>query len=127
MLKEPLTFPAGTRMHCVAYFDNSEHNPSNPDPTQAVNWGEQSWDEMMIGYFDIAVPMELVRADEEQGAETRAAAIIKRYDINKNGQVERDERPRALSKIFDQLDQNGDKVVTEEELKQAAKRFPKLR
>ena len=82
---------------------------------------------MMIGYFDIAVPIELVSGEGDKDGKTRAAAIIKRYDTNNNGQIERAEPPKALLKIFDQLDQNGDKVLTEEELKKAAKRFPNLR
>ncbi len=47
--------PKGTRIHAVAHFDNSANNKSNPDPTKAVRFGEQSWEEMMIGFFDVAV------------------------------------------------------------------------
>jgi hypothetical protein len=36
---------------CTAHFDNSEGNPSNPDATKRVFWGDQTWEEMMIGYF----------------------------------------------------------------------------
>ena len=32
-------------------YDNSPANKFNPDPTQAVNWGDQTWEEMMIGFF----------------------------------------------------------------------------
>jgi len=39
-------------MICTAHFDNSKGNPNNPDPTQRVTWGEQTWDEMMIGFFE---------------------------------------------------------------------------
>jgi peroxiredoxin len=51
-LAEPLPLPRGTRMECVAHFDNSAANPANPDPTKAVGWGEQSWDEVMVAYTD---------------------------------------------------------------------------
>lgn len=51
-LKEPLVVPPGTRMECTAYFDNSAANPANPDPQSIVRWGEQTWDEMMIGYME---------------------------------------------------------------------------
>jgi len=51
-LKEPLLIPAGTRMECTAYFDNSAANPFNPNPNSIVRWGEQTWDEMMIGYME---------------------------------------------------------------------------
>jgi hypothetical protein len=39
----------------VAYFDNSRNNPNNPDPEEAVRFGPQSRQEMMIGFFDVAV------------------------------------------------------------------------
>jgi peroxiredoxin len=52
-LANPLSLPKGTRIHCVAHFDNSKANPSNPDPEVDVTWGEQTWDEMMIGYIDV--------------------------------------------------------------------------
>ena len=55
---EPLKLPAGTTLHCTAHFDNSADNPANPDPTQPVRWGDQTWEEMMIGWFDIAVPKD---------------------------------------------------------------------
>ena len=51
-LREPKWLPKGTVIHCEAHFDNSVDNPSNPDPTRTVTWGEQSWDEMMIGFLD---------------------------------------------------------------------------
>ena len=39
-------------MICTAAFDNSPDNLANPDPTKTVTWGDQSWEEMMIGFFD---------------------------------------------------------------------------
>ena len=51
-LAESLAMPKGTRIDCLAHFDNSEKNAYNPDPTKAVRWGEQTWEEMMIGYID---------------------------------------------------------------------------
>ena len=44
--------PKGTRIDCLAHFDNSADNPANPDPTKAVTWGDQTFEEMMIGYID---------------------------------------------------------------------------
>lgn len=49
VLAEPLRLPAGTRLVCSATFDNSAENRSNPDPKATVRWGDQSWEEMMIG------------------------------------------------------------------------------
>ncbi|HWB12620.1 MAG TPA: M56 family metallopeptidase [Pirellulales bacterium] len=49
---EPKFIPEGTVLRCVAHFDNSADNLANPDPTIVVRWGEQTWNEMMIGYFE---------------------------------------------------------------------------
>jgi hypothetical protein len=61
---EPKKMPAGTKLACVAYFDNSEDNLVNPDPAKEVRWGDQTWEEMMIGYFD------MVLADQDLTQET---------------------------------------------------------
>jgi peroxiredoxin len=50
-LAEPKRLPAGTRLVCTAVYDNSAGNPANPDPTQTVGWGDQTWQEMLIGFF----------------------------------------------------------------------------
>jgi len=57
-LAEPRTLKAGTELQAVAWYDNSENNPHNPDPSAAVRWGEQTYDEMMVGFFDVAVPAD---------------------------------------------------------------------
>jgi len=67
VLAEPKQLPAGTRIRCVAVYDNSAENLSNPNPNVEVRWGEQTWDEMMIGYFDVVRS----RADDR----TRAAGL----------------------------------------------------
>ncbi|HWZ43839.1 MAG TPA: cytochrome c [Candidatus Saccharimonadales bacterium] len=54
-LEKPLVLPKGTRIECIAHFDNSANNPYNPDPSKEVKWGDQTWEEMMIGWFSIAV------------------------------------------------------------------------
>jgi mono/diheme cytochrome c family protein len=51
VLKEPLAAPKGTRVDCLAHFDNSEKNKYNPDPSKEVRWGDQTWEEMMIGWM----------------------------------------------------------------------------
>ena len=65
-LTDQKVLPAGTRLYCVAHFDNSPNNPANPDATKIVRWGDQSWEEMMIGWFDVAMapdkdPMDLFK------------------------------------------------------------------
>ncbi|MFN7938529.1 MAG: cytochrome c [Bryobacteraceae bacterium] len=56
-LETPLDLPAGSRLECTAWFDNSPNNPRNPDASESVRWGEQSWEEMMIGWFDVLLPV----------------------------------------------------------------------
>jgi len=51
-LAKPTPLPKGTRLHCTAHFDNSAGNPANPDPKKEVVWGDQTWEEMMIGWID---------------------------------------------------------------------------
>jgi hypothetical protein len=50
--EKPLRLPAGSKIECTAHFDNSARNPNNPDPKKLVLWGEQTWEEMMIGFVD---------------------------------------------------------------------------
>jgi hypothetical protein len=52
-LAEPKALPAGTVIRVTAGYDNSIWNPSNPDPFQSVYFGEQTADEMLIGYLNI--------------------------------------------------------------------------
>lgn len=52
ILDRPMALPKGTRIDCLAHFDNSAGNPANPDPKSPVTWGEQTFEEMMIGYID---------------------------------------------------------------------------
>lgn len=55
VLETPKRIPAGTRLTITGTFDNSAQNRFNPDPSQEVRWGEQSFEEMFIGYFDFAL------------------------------------------------------------------------
>ena len=61
ILDQPLLIPAGATLQAVAYFDNSDGNLANPDPSKEIRWGLQSWDEMMIGFFDCGVSIERAR------------------------------------------------------------------
>ena len=50
-LARPLDLPAGARLKVTGWYDNSDKNPANPNPRATVRFGDQTWDEMMIGYF----------------------------------------------------------------------------
>ena len=55
-LAEPRLLKAGSKLQAIAWYDNSANNPHNPDSNATVVWGEQTWNEMMVGFFDVAVP-----------------------------------------------------------------------
>jgi hypothetical protein len=78
-LEKPKILPAGTKIDCVAHYDNSPNNPSNPDPTKAIRFGEQSWDEMMLGFFDVAIatdikPIDVMRPKRGASSEQKKPA-----------------------------------------------------
>jgi hypothetical protein len=50
-----IVMPKGAKLHCVAHYDNSANNKFNPDPTKEVRYGDQSWEEMMFGFFEVAI------------------------------------------------------------------------
>jgi hypothetical protein len=54
-LTQPLSLPKGSKLHVTAHFDNSTANRFNPDPSTTVRWGDQTWEEMMIGYITYTV------------------------------------------------------------------------
>ena len=54
-LAQPITLPKGSKLHVRAHFDNSAANKANPDPSATVRWGDQTWEEMMIGFFTYTV------------------------------------------------------------------------
>ena len=70
-LAEQLAIAPGTRIECSARFDNSPNNKFNPDATKEVRWGDQSWEEMMVGTVDVAIdahmdPMDLYRPSRKR-------------------------------------------------------------
>jgi hypothetical protein len=68
---ERKALPRGTRIEASATFDNSANNPHNPDPSKAVRWGDQSWEEMMAGFFDVALAVDQTLEDVIQAPKKR--------------------------------------------------------
>lgn len=66
-LAEPKLLPKGSKLHCYGVFDNSADNPRNPDPSVRVGFGEQSWEEMMVGFFTAEGSLE----DEAKSSERK--------------------------------------------------------
>jgi len=68
-LKQPVAIPKGTRIECIAHFDNSGRNKHNPDATKAVRFGDPTYDEMMIGWMDYTLDSQhLAGPDVARGA-----------------------------------------------------------
>jgi mono/diheme cytochrome c family protein len=61
-LKDPVAAPRGSRLECVAHFDNSVKNKWNPDAAKVVRWGQQTWEEMMIGFVGFTLDEQVVQA-----------------------------------------------------------------
>lgn len=124
-LTERLRLPAGTQILGEATFDNSEDNLNNPDPSKWVSFGEQTWDEMMIGYFHVAIPIDpktgraresvLPRDTKERFPSPQQ--IFKQLDKNGDGVLTKDELPERIRPYFILLDTNKDGVLTIDEFR----------
>jgi peroxiredoxin len=119
-LVEPTVLPPGARVHCVAHWDNSESNLSNPDPTATVYWGDQTWEEMMLGFFDVAIPLDrekllaegkVPKLEPNSTIEDRAKELITNFDRDGDGTLKKDELPDRFQTAFAFLDANGDEVI----------------
>ncbi|MEO8269365.1 MAG: EF-hand domain-containing protein, partial [Aureliella sp.] len=117
-LSEPLPLPARTKMHCVAHFDNSAGNLNNPNPNETVRWGEQTWDEMMIGYFDYAVP---IGTAVSVSINPQIEAMYNNLDKDQNDYLSVEEIPGRFRIMFGPLDTNGDGKLSLEEFEGASK------
>ena len=115
-LSQPKQLPEGTKLQLNATFDNSENNLHNPNANQSVRWGDQTYQEMMIGYFDIAIPVE----DEIRNYNFRqliqAQALIDRFDKNRDGKVLKSELPKSMQNRFASYDHNEDGEIVAREV-----------
>jgi mono/diheme cytochrome c family protein len=68
-LAEPLVIPKGSRLECTAYFDNSKTNKYNPDATKDVKWGDQTWEEMMIGFMTYSLDSQKIKPASAGGGQ----------------------------------------------------------
>ena len=69
--------PKGSTLKVIAHYDNSTANRFNPDPTATVRWGDQTWEEMMIGYYgtDRAAGIDARHDHDADGRSALAVAI----------------------------------------------------
>ena len=148
LLEQPLPladFQDG--LHFEATFDNSANNPFNPDPTQTVTWGDQTWEEMAVAFFEVArlrspenqasPPKESATADashvaqslkrstpqaqRQQDIETYVRRVFAELDANRDGIIQKGEADIVVRRLhFHLWDLNRDNVATAAEVRQAA-------
>ncbi|MGZ6019021.1 MAG: redoxin domain-containing protein [Phenylobacterium sp.] len=119
-LAEPLLVKKGTKLRVKWIYDNSEHNPANPDPKQKISWGEQTWNEMMyfrVNYRWVDETSHHVRNDLQ--AKLMESRIIGFLDENADGKLQPAELRgpyAALKGRFAELDLNHDGGLDLQEL-----------
>ncbi|MEC9093387.1 MAG: redoxin, partial [Planctomycetota bacterium] len=97
-LAEPMLAKRGSTLEATGWFDNSENNPANPDPNQVVRWGDQTHEEMMLGYVEYYLPDESVSPEPKQRNAPNPQSGTRRAKIS-----------RAItSGAFQRYDKNGD-------------------
>jgi len=72
-LAQPKLLPKGTRIRCIAHFDNSADNIANPNPNALVHWGEQTYDEMLMGFMDTYAVEATVQGDPKPAEPNKQA------------------------------------------------------
>jgi hypothetical protein len=95
---EPRKVPKGSTLTFTAWYDNSTKNAANPDPKKTVHWGQQTFDEMMLGYIEYATEKaakhpdldeEDVKVPEGGSAIPEAyKALLGKYDTDTNGKLD---------------------------------------
>ncbi len=135
---DPLPVTQLENARAFVAFDNSEDNLSNPDPDAAVRWGDQSWQEMALALFELALPLEEAErrakaasegdlAAQREAANRRVDKLLKKFDRNGDGLIQRREAPAAFSVFaFHHHDADHDNKLTREEI-MAGTRKPKAR
>ncbi|MGZ6049430.1 MAG: redoxin domain-containing protein [Phenylobacterium sp.] len=117
---KPILVKAGTKLVATWVYDNSSHNPANPDPKRNVTWGEQTPDEMMyfrVNYRWADETVTHVRNDLQQ--KLYASQMMGSLDSNLDGFIEKSELKGPLAYLqakFDAADTNHTGKLTAEQL-----------
>jgi hypothetical protein len=122
-LTQPRAMHPGDTIRYTSWYDNSADNPANPDPTRDVRWGEQTYDEMHLGYVEYIVSGRTKKAKPDSGKNNAQARLFRRLDVDGDGFITRAEvrkqmpgEKSAATTTFDRLDRNQDDKIDLEEL-----------
>ena len=142
---EPIPLRDIDRLSFTATFDNSVANPFNPNPNEFVMWGDQTWEEMAVAFFEVARPRTIGNseksgqtmrvgkasannnaAETSEAAEARVIAFaddfLSRFDTNGDRMIVITEVPRIVRDYsFWTMDENRDGKVTRDELLDSAR------
>jgi hypothetical protein len=144
ILEQPIELDSVDWLTFIATYDNSTKNPFNPDPDEFVTWGDQTWEEMAIVFYEVARPVnttgsrrtesvnrisslsanakvipiaETEHVAREAKRQTQADQFFKDLDRDGNGIVVYDEVDRAVQlRLFRRVDQNGDRSIDRQEV-----------
>ena len=117
----PVHLPKGTRLELEYTYDNSAKNPRNPsNPPAAVEFGEQTTDEMAVAFFTVVLPSpadvapfrremrlavledmlasgDLTALDRLPGMNGRGKMLLDRFDANHDGKLDETERANLMT------------------------------
>ena len=121
---EPVLAMTGSRIEATAWYDNSPENPNNPDSTKTVTWGDQTEEEMMIGYLEyVRVPASTPAKDAPLSLTPKALGLLgRRLDKDKDNRISREEAGPTFLALHQRLDLNGDGFVIADEVKKTAEK-----
>lgn len=133
-LETPLALSEVESLRMEARFDNSQHNAANPGPDQYVTWGDQTWEEMAVAFFDIAHPRDTPRvvnreaaksefdqAERQRRIEKEVEIFLSKLDRNRDGVVVPEETPETFRRFgFRNIDRNRDGRIERSEIEAAA-------
>lgn len=136
-LKDPVPLASLDKLHFEVAFDNSAANPVNPNPDEHVTWGDQTWEEMAVAFFEVSEPRDKSKEvtdksvardeakttpEQERKIAAEVERILGRFDHNQDGIVEPEETTTVFRRYaFWQIDENRDRKITRKEIEESAR------
>lgn len=121
-LSQPMKLDDVDSLEFTVKFDNSKENPFNPDPSEYVTWGDQTWEEMAIAFFEVAEPRKKKKAEKPQPQKKLSEAELKKREVERKRDFD-----RQAAEFFKRYDKNGDGHVMLDEVPLAVQRYGHIR